>query len=257
MSYPRKLRKKKVVSDSDHDKVEFQAPTETGETTAPIPSMAPKMDPQPGHDADNPSLPALTHLHGLKYDVRHVSIQSGTKIQQKVSMLLSQLKLPDTRQDMHNLPVVVALHAKSSAAAKLITITEIARRETEKQGLRWWKYVHLRSHTEEMKAKAKTAKNDRTAEVPFVPPARYPGTKADAHEPAAHFSAMGPEAESDHSTDEEDEEVAFEKGARPEKAAALLEGRKKLRAVATLTIYMSRVAVPVLAALCDETTNAS
>lgn len=189
------------------------------------------------------------HLQTLraKYDFSTMSIISSSKIETKVKTLLARLgTFSWANKDAK--PAVVILSAKAGVANKLISVVEIAKRELEAQGAKWWQYSRVHSQVTELKDKTKKGTDGGKTllqwETEQVAKSKVgPQDLKDAVGDSAMIDAVGGE--------EEDEEDAFAAVAPNgnEPTALPTEGiaaRKKIRAVPVMTIHMSRVPVDEL-----------
>jgi hypothetical protein len=169
------------------------------------------------------------------YTVSTMNIISSSHIQNKVKAILETLAtfsfVPPAR------PNIVQVSAKSNTASKCITVIEIAKREIAKGGGKWYQYTRLGQTTVERPRK--TPKTEHTD-------GRRLGTSADEGE--------GTEEKMDLDG-EETEEPEFETMKTPLERA--LEGKPRIRAVPTISVYLSRVRVDNLKRAFGEQTNAS
>ena len=149
------------------------------------------------------------------------------------------------------------LHAKASAASKLVSVVEIAKREVEMQGGKWWQYCSVHGKVEEMREK----KGKNLCGEEKVPD-RHDEIATETHfEKGEDGTGQGGQEEEveeegkeggvDRKMEDEEEEEAFETMAPKEvktnpAGSPRLEERKKVRAIPIMTIYMSRVPVPEL-----------
>lgn len=112
--------------------------------TAPDPHSSDKNIVESQTSNEPKALGALDREFSLSY----INIDQGTHIQFKVRRImeaLSQFSLAKVPAR----PNVVVLCAKKTAAAKLISIIEIAKRELDAQGLKWFQYNRVEAVVEE------------------------------------------------------------------------------------------------------------
>ena len=188
------------------------------------------------------------HLQSLqaKYDFSTMSIISSSKIETKVKTLLARLgtfSCPDKGAK----PAVVILSAKAGVANKMISVVEIAKREIEAQGAKWWQYSRVHSQLTELKGKpgkgtegGKTLRQ-RENEQDEKKVGELHGVKDVAVDSAMADVGGGDDAEED----------AFETAAPMGNGttgvpAEEIAVRKKIRAVPIMTIHLSRVPVDEL-----------
>ena len=177
--------------------------------------------------------PELAQLES-KYEFATMSIISSVKIEQKVRSLLAHMDRFN-HVDVHCKSGVVALHAKANVAQKMISIVEIAKRGIENTGGHWWQYSRCHSDLRELVEKEVVArKRDALAAKDTAGAPRPKGPL--------------PVGKDGMDLDEADEEEAFE-AMSPKQVATHVEARKKVRAVAVMTIYMSRVPIPEFTAI--------
>ncbi|PQE07604.1 hypothetical protein CJF30_00007335 [Rutstroemia sp. NJR-2017a BBW] len=145
------------------------------------------------------------------HQVTTMSIISSSHIQKKVTRILDTLS---TFSFSDPKPHVILLQAKAPVACKLITIAEIAKRELAKNGAKWFQYNVA------LKADITGALN------------------------SANEDENTTEVDVDADEDEDEETADFEKMKTPFERA--IEGRPKIRSVATLALYLSRVRIDSL-----------
>jgi len=142
-----------------------------------------------------------------------MSIISSSKIVQKATRTLSILAeypaIPPAK------PKVMKLHAKAEAASKMISITEIAKRNIAKDGGKWFQYNKVEEVMEETKSKEEESKGR--------------GKKSDEEK-----DGIGSEADED----------GFEAMKTPFERS--IEGKPKVRGMPIMTIYLSRVRIDSL-----------
>jgi len=188
------------------------------------------------------------HLQSLKakYEFSTMSIISSSKIETKVKTLLTRLgTFSWANKDAK--PVVVILSAKAGVANKMISVVEIAKRELEVQGAKWWQYSRVHSQVTELKEKpGKGTDGGKTLLQWETEQAAKSKAEAQDLKDVVEDSNM-----IDADGAEEDEEDAFEAVAPNGNDSTIppteeITARKKIRAVPVMTIYMSRVHVEEL-----------
>jgi hypothetical protein len=188
-------------------------------TTQAQPSSAEAPTADQSHDAiASESVANATDLTNT-HDVTTINIISSTHIQQKVMRTLETLSVYPPPPDKK--PRAVMLHAKAHYASKMITIAEIVKRETAKDGGKWFQYNKvdgvMMDYKESVKKRRGKEKEDKNKD------------EQDAE------GGEGGEAES------EEETTAFETMKKPFERAN--EGNPKMRAVPFMTIYLSRIRI--------------
>lgn len=160
--------------------------------------------------------------HLLKsYDITTMSIISSSQIQTKVTRALSLLSTYPTPPSAK--PVLILLHAKSKAAAKLISIAEIVKREIAgKEGGKWFQYNVVEQVVEEQKEVVGKGEEKKVS-----------------GEEKGEDVEMG-----NGDIDAESEEEGFEVMKTPFERT--LEGTAKVRSVPVMRIYLSRVRIESL-----------
>ncbi|KAL3424317.1 hypothetical protein PVAG01_03597 [Phlyctema vagabunda] len=166
----------------------------------------------------------------ISHTVVPSSINSGTQIQKKVKQVLEVLGGGEVEADASIKPSVIMLYAKASAASKMITIAEIAKRELSKDGGHWYQYNSVEALME-------------------TGPRQSSETTKDAHPPRTKESQEG-EGEENEAPD-----TTFETMKTPFERA--IEGKSKVRAVPLMRIYLSKRRVESLRKSTSEQTNAS
>ncbi|KFY48832.1 hypothetical protein V495_00995 [Pseudogymnoascus sp. VKM F-4514 (FW-929)] len=170
------------------------------------------------------SVTPLLHesLTPTTHTLHTTQIISSTKMQTKISTLLSQLRsfsfaAPAASQK----PVIVIAWAKAKAAGKLISVVEVVKREIAGEGGVWFQY------------------NGLGEGISGVPRDKEDG---------------GEEGDGEEDVEMEDvEEEGFEKmKTRIERA---IEGTEKVRSVPVMTVYLSRVRIEALRGAYGEQTN--
>lgn len=193
-----------------------------------------------------PALALLQH----KYALATMAVNSSSKINQKVRILISHMER-FSFADLKAKPGLVILHAKADVASKMVSIVEIAKREVEKEKGRWWQYSGVTARLEELKAREKK-KNDpgkvegRTIKQWQEDP-KSGGRKGKAvAEEVMNEAEAGPkarsEAQSTASAEEEEDDEAFQTMTK----LGNVGNESKVRAVPIMSIYMARVPVPEL-----------
>ena len=188
--------------------------------------------------------PSLKHLVS-SYSLATMSIQTSSRIKQKVRTLLQHLSR-FSFADLEAKPGVVALHARSEAANKLVSVVEITKREVEGESGKWWQYTRLSGEERELKEKTKKKNTNGVSLEEWEE-----GMSKERGSVTGEREGAGPEKEvvtdevsmeNGGDDSEEEEENAFEppsdRKAHPEKM------KKKIRTLPVLTIYMSRVPLP-------------
>jgi len=182
-----------------------------------------------------------------KYDFSTMSIISSSKIETKVKTLLARLgTFSWANKDAK--PAVVILSAKAGVANKMISVVEIAKRELEAQGAKWWQYSRVHSQITELKEKTKKRTDGGKTLLQWESEQAakskvQPQDLNNAVEDSAMIDAEGGA--------EEDEEDAFAAVAPNGNGSTVppteeIAARKKIRAVPVMTIHMSRVPVDEL-----------
>jgi hypothetical protein len=160
------------------------------------------------------------------HQVTTMNIISSSHIQKKVTRILDTLS---TFSFSDPKPHVILLQAKAPVACKLITIAEIAKRELAKNGAKWFQYnvvgsILVERPPESLKADTVGALNSANEDE--------------------NTMEVEVDADEDGDEDEDEETTAFEKMKTPFERA--IEGRPKVRSVATLALYLSRVRIDSL-----------
>jgi hypothetical protein len=163
-------------------------------------------------------------LDGLaSYEIVDMNIISSSQIQSKVTRILETLSnfsfVAPTK------PSIVMIHAKAPVASKLISIVEIAKREIQKVGGKWYQYSGLEQTIIQPGKQSAVMKG----------PGFTLGSKSEGA-----TEAMDEEGESQSV----DGETGFETMKTPLERA--LEGKPKIRAVPVMTIYLSRIGIDSL-----------
>ncbi|KAL9123942.1 MAG: hypothetical protein Q9217_006679 [Psora testacea] len=185
---------------------------------------------------------------------------------QKISLVLGRInhfRIADAKSE----PAIVVLYARAAVASKMISIVEIVKKEVEKEGGRWWQYSKLEGRVEELKVKlgrgvkgVKEVDDGEKNGDGIVdgnqrgnPKSLPPAEGSEALE-MVNVEGRAPGAGIDVDDAEELEE-AFETMALPQRTHAWTE-KPKVRNIPVMTIYITRVSVPVLKDLYGEQTNA-
>lgn len=161
------------------------------------------------------SIPAPRETWKRGFHIEEIRVTSGTKIQKKVTQVLDAIV--DRAEGQQ---VVMALRAEGAAAGKMISVAEIAKREMGKKGIEWFQYTKVGQIMTEVEKKQRKKKIEDGSD-------KEGGEKEEAAE--------------EEKNDEEDEEDAFETMKTPFERA--IEGKKKVRAVAHMTIYLTHVRI--------------
>ncbi|KAF7866740.1 hypothetical protein EAF04_005582 [Stromatinia cepivora] len=230
-----------TFQDQDRPPKKAKPTTTTVQTTCQqVPSTNPAPQPHPRNAIPSP-IPVTTAPVNLEaqrqipaphdltrtHQTTHMSILSSSQIQKKASRILSILS---TFSFSDPAPHVVLLSAKAPVACKLISIAEIVKRELAKNGAKWFQY-------------------NVVGELSATIPRNYTEIGKSENE------KEGVE-EGDVEMKDEGEEEAFEVMKTPFERALEAEERPKIRGVATLSLYLSRVRVESLKKLYGEQTNA-
>ncbi|RDL37906.1 uncharacterized protein BP5553_05339 [Venustampulla echinocandica] len=155
------------------------------------------------------------------HDVLPMHIISSSQIEKKVTSALKQLAnfpaVPPAK------PAVIMLHSKAKTASKMISIVEIAKREIASNGGKWFQYNSVDQTIEPKKVQKPESKSgiDKSGEVKG---------------PSEVDASGDPESDQD--------EEAFETMKTPFERA--IEDIPKIRAVPTMTTYLSRVRIESL-----------
>ncbi|KAH8685640.1 hypothetical protein BGZ60DRAFT_522926 [Tricladium varicosporioides] len=165
------------------------------------------------------------------HDVLSMSINSGVKIEKKVTSGLAHLDtypvIPPAK------PGVVMLYSKDKAAVKMISIVEIAKREIASKGGKWFQYNVIDQVIEPKKEKVGKRLFKSTGNQ------ERDGKDSMDVDPT-------PNLESEEDDDFEMMKTPFER---------VIEGKPRVRAVPTMTIYLSRIRIDILKKEYGEQTN--
>lgn len=99
---------------------------------------------------------------GGKYHIMTTSVISSSKINKKVTSVLSHLSHVDLF-DPNSRPGVIMLHAKDKDASKMVTVIELAKRKLSEAGQPWFQYNRVYQVAEEPRTSSKN-KVDRRVE---------------------------------------------------------------------------------------------
>ncbi|MCJ1255581.1 hypothetical protein MMC24_003398 [Lignoscripta atroalba] len=248
---PHKRVKATETSASDRELPRFAKPSvvepiNNHQTTVPATKLPIQMLPS-----------EIQHLQS-KYDFITMSIISSSKIEQKVRNLLLHLE-KFSITDTISKPGVVILHAKSSVASKLVSIVEIAKKNVEKDGGKWWQYSRLHGQITELKRKSSKQKKGGKTLLEWEQQQEHSG-KVGEHASVLDDRVADSGKGGGDVPPEEEEETAFETmgqrtPSQQNAPSAGIEARNKIRAVPVMSIYMSRVPITELKALYGEQTN--
>ena len=191
-----------------------------------------------------PSLfPIPTEIQHLQdqYDFSIISIISSSKIQQKVKNLIARVER-FTFANVSAKPGVVVLHAKAASASKLISVIEIAKKDIETRGGKWYQYSKLHSELLEFKEKQwKPSQDGRT----LADTASGPNSTANGKTRPQRTHTGDQNDLVDEEGDDSDAEVAFET-LQHQSSGAASNGTSKVRATPIMTVYFACVPVPGL-----------
>ncbi len=205
-STPKKRKRESAgAADGGHKK------QHTGPNTSQIPHSLP-LEP---HEA------ILAELRP-RFEIRTLSVISSSKIEQRVSAVLSHLgRFHPT--DMAILPGVVLIHARSHEVAKMISIVEIVRRRVHESGQKWYQY-------------------NRLYEIETEAP-----TEPSIIEETVLMDDVAGEPEENQIADNNDNDDGVE-NIPPRFQAAVADKKAKVMATTYMSIFLSRVPVPELQA---------
>lgn len=180
-------------------------------------------------------------LVNSRCDVQIHSVISSSKIQKKITSVLRHLTTTNATK-----PRVSVLRAKAADAGKLISISEIAKRElargqaNHEHAGKWFQYIGLGEEVIEV---------PRDVEGRTIVKDTILGTKGAAEvEEVAADKTKKKEADA---ADEDDGDFEYMK--TPFERA--IEGRPRKRAVAMMSLFLSRVPIPELSKRYGEQTN--
>ena len=232
-----------------------KAPTANMSTAVSIPETITKPaahPPSPTTQPDTPPTVLPPHLLFLKekYSFATMSILTGSKIEQKVRVLIAHLSRFNFL-DREAKPGIVALHARANAASKLISVVEIAKRDIEAQpkGGKWYQYSRVSAELKEIPRNMPVKSSKSRANGSSVAGKTLKEWNAEKERESSaentiegeNSSAAGAVAQSS----DDGEEDAFETLAHP-KATSNSDDTVKLRNIPVLTIYLARVPVTEL-----------
>ncbi|KAL9035551.1 MAG: hypothetical protein Q9180_004802 [Flavoplaca navasiana] len=182
----------------------------------------------------------IQHLQD-QYDISTISIISSSKIQQKVKNLIARVER-FTFANVSAKPGVVVLHAKAASASKLISVIEIAKKDIETRGGKWYQYSKLHSELLEFKEKQRKPSQDGRT---LAGTTSGPSTTADGKTRPQRTDAGDQHDLVEEEGDDSDAEVAFET-LQHQSSGATSNGTSKVRATPIMTVYFACVPVPGL-----------
>ena len=231
-----------------------KTPTASMSTAVSIPETITKSAAHPSSPITQPDTPPAVLPPQLlflkeKYSFAVMSIQTSSKIEQKVRVLIAHLSRFNFL-DREAKPGVVALHARANAASKLISVVEIAKRDIEAQpkGGKWYQYSRVSAELKEIPRNVPTKASKGRANGSSAAGKTLKEWNAEKERESSakdtmdgmNSSIMGAVA-----PESEDEEDAFETMVHP-KATSHSNDTVKLRNIPILTIYLARVPVTEL-----------
>jgi hypothetical protein len=175
---------------------------------------------------DSTAIPNPPHPLASSYDITSMSINSSTKMGKKVTQVLQILS--DYPAIPPRKPKVVQLHSKASAASKMITIAEIAKREIVTGGGKWFQYNTVEEVMVEQKETQKKGQDKdkrRNTQKKVV-------------------DEEDEDANEDERVGDVSEEDAFETMKTPFERS--IEGKPKVRGIPVMTLYLSRIKIDSL-----------
>ena len=196
-----------------------------------------------------PALPTEVQEIASQYDFTPMSILSSAKMERKIGNVLDRVNkfsFTDTKAK----PGVVILHAKADVASKMIGIAELAKREMEKDKGKWYQYSKIESQVTEKKrgleGSERAVPGKTLGEWENHRQSNSGQEQTSRPDPAQQpqRDAMMIDQEQERKDDDDEEEEAFETVATT--AIGPHKGGQKVRAIPIMTIYLSRVPVPVL-----------
>ncbi|KAI4270878.1 MAG: hypothetical protein LQ337_006407 [Flavoplaca oasis] len=225
---PRPMKRLKTNNGSAIPSVSVQPPTLA--TNSIRTDLAPSLFPIPIE---------IQHLQD-QYDISTISIISSSKIQQKVKNLIARVER-FTFANVSAKPGVVVLHAKAASASKLISVIEIAKKDIEIRGGKWYQYSKLHSELLDFKEKQRKPSQDgRTlAGTTSGPSPTADGKTRPQRTDAGDQNDLAEEGVGS------DAEVAFET-LQHQSSSAASNGTSKVRATPIMTVYFACVSVPGL-----------
>ena len=174
----------------------------------------------------------------VKYNVHPASVISSSKIQKKVTSVLRHLTTATAAK-----PRVSVLRAKAADAGKLISISEIAKRELAKDQSkdvyagRWFQYIGLGEEVHEV---------PRDVEGRTIVEDTILGARSTEEMDADKTRRKEAEAEDDDDGGFEHMKTPFERA---------IEGRPRKRAVPMMCLFLSRVPITELSKRYGEQSN--
>lgn len=179
----------------------------------------------------------LAELNG-KYEIITTSVISSSKINKKVTAVLSHLGHVDLfSQD--NRPGIMMLHARAVDASKMVTVMEIAKRRMGEIGQVWYQY----NRVYEVAEAARGSKPSSTSNV---------GGRSDGTQTVVEDTVL------DDDDNDDDEDDSFEPVETPLDLAIRDKGATESKNNTYMSIFLSRVPMPELQAKASITlqTNA-
>ncbi|KAG4029512.1 hypothetical protein MFRU_015g00540 [Monilinia fructicola] len=219
-----------TFQEHDQDRPSKKAKSTTTSVQTPFHQARPQNPPPsifsgaPGFANQKPQISPPVDI-SPSHQTTHLSILSSSQIQKKVSRILSILS---TFSFSDPSPHVVLLSAKAPSVCKLISIAEIVKRELARSGKKWYQY-------------------NVVGELATSVPRNIEAEKEEEEEEEDVEMRDG---------GEEEAEQAFETMKTPFERALDAEGKPKIRGLATLTLYLSRVRIESLKKIYGEQTNA-
>jgi hypothetical protein len=183
---------------------------------------------------------SLSHLT-KKYNFAIMSISSGSKIERNAQTLVKHLSR-FSFADRDPRPGIVVLKARASCASKMISITEIAKRdiEAEGQGGKWFQYSRVSGELVQMPRNTSSQSDIQTT-----------GIFSSSNSSGAKETQNG-----DQVIDLEREvESKNQEDVVPPERLQSRRDKSKVRAMPVLTLYMARVSIPELKEEFSEQTN--
>ncbi len=203
-----------LISEIHIDKPVLETTTECILSDPPAPEKS-----EDAFESNSSTLPPGLEELKVAHEVITISIVSSSNIQQKVTRALDFLSPPPASTSPK--PKIIILHSKAKTASKMISIAEIAKREFAQKGETWFQYNHIGQIMQEQIEKKKVQQ----------------GAKVDERSRDGN-GADGKGGES------EDEDADFESMKTPFERA--IEGRPKVRAMPTMSIYLSKERINTL-----------
>ncbi|KAL8694752.1 MAG: hypothetical protein Q9218_000678 [Villophora microphyllina] len=179
------------------------------------------------------SLPAEIRHFEAQYRFSTVTVISSSKIQQKVNGLLACVEKPRIPNAAAKTGIAI-IEAKAAAAAKLISILEIAKAEISKRNGEWYQYSSLRAELLPHKVKQKKPSQGLQASNDHANAQDMSNDTSSRHQlPTQKIANVGRDMEGD---DSDDEAAAFEI-LQSHPAADTKLG--KVRTTPIMTVYFS------------------